>query len=134
MSQVQCENWPDLQAPKTTSVLLDLFSRVDELLVERPGTVLVHCSAGVGRTGAFLALFKLIKDYERGVSHEIFNKCLMVCGHCAIKYCMQVTLDPFSTVLEMRRQRKKMIQKPVQYNYVINCLADHARQEVSDYV
>ena len=68
MSQVQCENWPDLQAPKTTSVLLDLFSRVEELLVERPGTVLVHCSAGVGRTGAFLALFKLIKDYERGVS------------------------------------------------------------------
>ena len=34
-------------------------------------------------------------------------------------------LDPFETVLTMRKQRKKMVQKPVQYFYMIRCLADY---------
>ena len=68
VEQVPCQNWPDLQAPKDTSVLLDMFEMVDELLVESPGTLLVHCSAGVGRTGAFIGLYKLIKDVNNGVS------------------------------------------------------------------
>ena len=34
-------------------------------------------------------------------------------------------LDPFETVLTMRRQRMKMVQKPMQYNYMFRCLADY---------
>ena len=68
VEQVHCQNWPDLQAPKDTSVLLDMYEMVQDLLLEFPGTLLVHCSAGVGRTGAFIGLFKLIKDIENNVS------------------------------------------------------------------
>ena len=68
MEQVHCQNWPDLQAPKDTSVLLDMYEMVQDLLLESPGTLLVHCSAGVGRTGAFIGLYKLIKDIENNVS------------------------------------------------------------------
>ena len=42
-------------------------------------------------------------------------------------------IDPFSTVMEMRKCRKKMVQKPVQYHYIIKCLADFVRGEVSEY-
>ena len=42
-------------------------------------------------------------------------------------------IDPFSAVVEMRRSRRKMVQKPVQYHYVIKCLADFVKGEVSDY-
>jgi protein tyrosine phosphatase len=36
-------------------------------------------------------------------------------------------------VVEMRKARKKMVQKPVQYHYIIKCLADFVKGEVSQY-
>ena len=38
-------------------------------------------------------------------------------------------LDPFETVVTMRRQRNKMVQKPMQYNYMFRCLADYVAVE-----
>eukprot|EP00092_Neocalanus_flemingeri_P013363 GFUD01014407.1.p1 GENE.GFUD01014407.1~~GFUD01014407.1.p1 ORF type:complete len:362 (+),score=127.59 GFUD01014407.1:1586-2671(+) len=111
VEQVHCQTWPDLQAPNDSSVLLDMYEMVKDLLLESPGTLLVHCSAGVGRTGAFVGLFKLINDFNNAVPQ----------------------IDPFSTVVEMRKARKKMVQKPIQYHYVIKCLADYVRGEVSAY-
>ena len=48
--------------------MLDLYEMVDSLLLQSPGTLLVHCSAGVGRSGAFIGLFKLIKDFNNEAS------------------------------------------------------------------
>ena len=45
-----------------------MYELVEEILSDVPGTLLVHCSAGVGRTGAFIALYKLIKDIEKEVN------------------------------------------------------------------
>ena len=69
MEHVHCENWPDLEAPKdTSSVLLDMYEGVQDMLDKSPGGLLVHCSAGVGRTGAFIGLYKLIQEFKNKVS------------------------------------------------------------------
>ena len=65
------------------------------------GTILVHCSAGVGRTGTFLAVYKLWLDYINPNIKE---------------------LAVFPTVLELRKQRCKMVQKKEQYAYIAKCL------------
>ena len=46
-----------------TKTLLNLFRLTENTLIDSPGGILVHCSGGVGRTGTFIALYKLIKDY-----------------------------------------------------------------------
>ena len=63
--QLHCQAWPDMEAPKDTKVLLDLFEEAEHVLSRNSdSTMMVHCSAGVGRTGTFIGLFKLAKDFN----------------------------------------------------------------------
>jgi protein tyrosine phosphatase len=71
VEQLHCTTWPDMEAPKDTKTLLDLFKYTEKSMLVNPGTILVHCSAGVGRTGTFIGLFKLIMDYQEKVSAEL---------------------------------------------------------------
>ena len=70
MEHVQCENWLEVEIPEETSILLELVELVKNLLIETPGTLLVHCSGGAGRTGTFIALYKLIQDIDNMVRFE----------------------------------------------------------------
>ena len=83
--QLHCEAWPDMEAPRDTKVLLDLYDEAEDALSKNPdSTMMVHCSAGVGRTGTFIGLFKLAKDFEddevsvRSIDHGL------VLAHCNI--------------------------------------------------
>lgn len=46
------DSWPDHAVPQTADTLVSLAAEVNSL----PGPVVVHCSAGIGRTGCFIAL------------------------------------------------------------------------------
>ncbi len=50
------KGWPDHGAPDSADAFLDLVSTVDELHEPVTAPMLVHCSAGVGRTGVFATL------------------------------------------------------------------------------
>ena len=41
-------------------------------------------------------------------------------------------LDVFNTVLKMREQRMKMVQKPQQYVYIFKCLRDEIRSQEAE--
>ena len=122
-----------MEAPKDTKVLLDLFEEAEDILSKNPdSTMMVHCSAGVGRTGTFIGLFKLAKDFN---DEEVSARTKAWDRHIVINSLSQVEeLDPFETVLTMRKQRTKMVQKPMQYNYMFRCLADYVAETTSDYV
>ena len=47
-----------MEAPNSTSVLLDLLYQTNEVQKSEAGAMLVHCSAGVGRSGTFIGLYK----------------------------------------------------------------------------
>ncbi|NWI98371.1 PTN7 phosphatase, partial [Crypturellus undulatus] len=50
-------SWPDQQTPESAKPLLHLVSKVEETLkaAANKGPIIVHCSAGIGRTGCFIA-------------------------------------------------------------------------------
>ena len=63
--QLHCEDWTDLEVPGNTKLMLDLQDEAEYKLFKKPETaMLVHCSAGMGRTGTFIGLFKLIRDFK----------------------------------------------------------------------
>jgi protein tyrosine phosphatase len=120
VTQIQTELWPDLSAPEGPRILVDLLHRAQDLHVEAgknsqgrgAGPMLVHCSAGVGRTGTFLALYKLWLDY----TNENVK-----------------SLAIFPTVLSMRHQRCKTVQRAAQYVYIAKCLSHMVSTEKGDY-
>ena len=48
--------WPDHGVPDNTAALVTLRRKVMAKWHQVGGPILVHCSAGVGRTGTFIAL------------------------------------------------------------------------------
>ena len=71
MTQLHFTAWPDHGVPSNTSIMLNIIRRVRKLHPysdSRP--LLVHCSAGVGRTGTFIVLDSML---ERMNTEKSFN-------------------------------------------------------------
>jgi protein-tyrosine phosphatase len=101
-------NWPDfgaLEEENVASVLaLMEISRKQNGKGENPRVV--HCSAGVGRTGTFVALEFLVGELEGG-AWEGWDDSPHACP------------DPiYETVDQLRRQRKTMVQAYEQYAFL----------------
>jgi len=132
---IQCTTWPDRSAPKEASMLLQLIEVVRMLSVQYtknmeqqpPGPWLVHCSAGVGRTGAicrcialsidasnpsisgtFIALDQLLRMYDDPSKQEV---------------------DVFNTVYQLRKDRRYLVQTLAQYTYLYKCLHEHGKRK-----
>lgn len=96
--------WKDFAAPEHPHSILKFIKRVNEAwsnMVGRP--VVVHCSAGVGRTGTLVALDCLLEQMRET-------------GHVSI----------FNTVAELRRQRNFLVQSLKQYVFVYRALVEYA--------
>lgn len=61
-------SWPDHGCPEFPTMLLNFCHRFRQIVpYDDPSQVVVHCSAGVGRTGTFIvidAMIKLIKEQQ----------------------------------------------------------------------
>ncbi|XP_077969091.1 uncharacterized protein LOC120335086 [Styela clava] len=92
--QYQFLKWPDHGAPQTTSNLLRMHQAVLKSCqeLENDSPIVVHCSAGSGRTGTFIGYDILLDESNSKRS-----------------------VDVFSCVLNMRKQRVEMVQTADQY-------------------
>lgn len=92
--------WPDKDVPKSTSSLLHFWRRVRQN-DEKTRPWLVHCSAGVGRTGTFIAIDVL---YDQGKDLGF--------------------LDIYQCVRDLRDQRVNMVQTKEQYKYLHSIMTE----------
>nr|XP_060624218.1 receptor-type tyrosine-protein phosphatase eta [Anolis sagrei ordinatus] len=95
--------WPDHGVPETTDLLISFRHLVQEYMKQNPLTspTLVHCSAGVGRTGTFIAIDRLIHQME-----------------------MENTVDVYGVVYDLRMHRSLMVQTEDQYVFLNQCVLD----------
>lgn len=88
--------WPDHGVPETNEEILQFRDTIQEQRKNPDAPLLVHCSAGVGRTGTLIALDRLTKKVS-SCSGEINIKAL---------------------VEEMRMARNFMVQTHTQYQFI----------------
>ena len=65
IKQIHLTCWPDHGVPDTRDgIIFDVFSQMIKFADEnkKDGPIVVHCSAGVGRTGTFISMYILEKE------------------------------------------------------------------------
>ncbi|NWU30450.1 PTPRJ phosphatase, partial [Dyaphorophyia castanea] len=106
--QFHFTSWPDHGVPETTDLLINFRHLVHEYNSQNPmdSPTLVHCSAGVGRTGTFIAIDRLIQQME-----------------------MENAVDVYGVVYDLRMHRPLMVQTEDQYVFLNQCVMDIIRSQ-----
>ncbi|KAM7002084.1 tyrosine-protein phosphatase non-receptor type 5-like isoform 1-T2 [Tautogolabrus adspersus] len=101
-------SWPDQKTPDKAPPLLELVQEVERAREEAPpssGPTIVHCSAGIGRTGCFIATSILCKQLRT-----------------------EGVVDILKTTCQLRLDRGGMIQTSEQYQFVHHVLSLYEKQ------
>ncbi|XP_077428202.1 receptor-type tyrosine-protein phosphatase delta-like isoform X13 [Vanacampus margaritifer] len=93
--------WPDHGVPEHPTPFLAFLRRVKACNPADAGPLIVHCSAGVGRTGCFI----VIDAMAERIKHE-------------------KTVDIYGHVTLMRSQRNYMVQTEDQYIFIYDALLE----------
>lgn len=102
-------SWPDMGCPQTPDQLIQFVKVVRAAIPKESSHTLIHCSAGVGRTGTFIALSNLMDEMECEGSVDVF--------HC---------------VYRMRHHRTNMVQTQSQYSFVYKCILKHYLDSIGE--
>uniref|UniRef100_A0A6Q2ZBE1 protein-tyrosine-phosphatase n=1 Tax=Esox lucius TaxID=8010 RepID=A0A6Q2ZBE1_ESOLU len=98
--------WPDHGVPETTQSLIQFVRTVRDYINRTPGSgaTVAHCSAGVGRTGTFIVLDRVLQQLDT-----------------------KDTVDIYGAVFDLRLHRSHMVQTECQYAYLHQCVRDVLR-------
>ncbi|XP_034065260.1 receptor-type tyrosine-protein phosphatase F isoform X12 [Gymnodraco acuticeps] len=103
LRQFQFMAWPDHGVPEYPTPILAFLRRVKACNPPDAGPMVVHCSAGVGRTGCFIVIDAMLERMKLEKSVDIY-------GH----------------VTCMRAQRNYMVQTEDQYIFIHEALLEAA--------
>lgn len=102
-------SWPDHGVPLYPNVLLSFRKKVNQYRTFNEAPVVVHCSAGIGRTGAYILLDNLLEQADA-----------------------EGVVDVVGQLAAMRQSRMNVVETLEQYNLVHRalmesvCMRDHS--------
>ncbi|XP_055498430.1 receptor-type tyrosine-protein phosphatase C isoform X3 [Leucoraja erinacea] len=102
VTQIQFTRWPDHGVPEDPHLLLKLRQRVNTFRNLFSGPIVVHCSAGVGRTGSYIGIDSMLQALEA-----------------------EGRVDVYGYIVQLRRQRCLMVQVEAQYILIHQALLEY---------
>ncbi|KDO27752.1 hypothetical protein SPRG_20390 [Saprolegnia parasitica CBS 223.65] len=108
LHHVQLTTWPDHGVLTDFGVIEPMLHLVNALNdAEAPGPIVVHCSAGIGRSGTFIAIDMMLKQLRAAVVHGTD---------------VTPALDVRAVVQQLRTDRPGMVQTAEQYEMIYQYL------------
>ncbi|XP_058256323.1 receptor-type tyrosine-protein phosphatase C isoform X11 [Hemibagrus wyckioides] len=104
VTHIQFTSWPDHGVPSDPGLLLKLRRRVNSFKNFFSGPIVIHCSAGVGRTGTYICIDAMIESLEA-----------------------EGRVDIYGYVVKLRRQRCLMVQVEAQYVLIHTALIEYSQ-------
>ncbi|XP_069963810.1 phosphatidylinositol phosphatase PTPRQ isoform X4 [Bactrocera oleae] len=101
------KKWPDHGCPKNPAHLINFIRKIRSHGLSSYSPTVIHCSAGVGRTGTFIALDIIMQR---------------------LKYEFKINI--YETVKKLRFQRMKMVQTLEQYTFLYESAYELVRHNI----
>nr|XP_046216543.1 receptor-type tyrosine-protein phosphatase mu-like isoform X2 [Oncorhynchus gorbuscha] len=101
ISQFHFTGWPDHGVPYHATGLLGFVRRVKAKTLSIAGPMVIHCSAGAGRTGCFIVIDIMLDMAER-----------------------EGVVDIYNCVRELRSRRVNMVQTEEQYVFIHDAILE----------
>ncbi|XP_053269491.1 receptor-type tyrosine-protein phosphatase epsilon isoform X6 [Pleuronectes platessa] len=102
VTQLHFTSWPDFGVPFSPIGMLKFLKKVKAVNPPFAGPIVVHCSAGVGRTGTFIVIDAMID-----MMHP------------------EQKVDVFGLVTKIREQRSQLVQTDMQYSFIYQALLEY---------
>ncbi|KAL3878258.1 hypothetical protein ACJMK2_030623, partial [Sinanodonta woodiana] len=109
VNQFHFTSWPDRGVPDTASSLVQFWNKVRHSDCTHRSPILVHCSAGIGRTGTYIAM-----DYSFDEGNE------------------EGYVNIFECINKLRQQRVGLVQTAEQYVYLHEVTLEAFRDSGND--
>ncbi|XP_028416862.1 receptor-type tyrosine-protein phosphatase epsilon-like [Dendronephthya gigantea] len=106
VQQFHFKAWPDYGVPYYPTQILTFRGHFKSFHETKTEPAVIHCSAGVGRTGVFIAVDKILDDLDKERKDVI---------------------DIFGFVKDMRTRRMNMVQTADQYVFIHDAIVDHIK-------
>lgn len=109
VTQIHFQGWPDHGVPEIEESykdFLEMISIVDDYIGKSP--IVVHCSAGIGRTGTFISLYNAILSINSKKDH----------------------MNIFEIVRKVKECRRYSVENPNQYKFIYGIVRKYISQLV----